>query len=46
MFNGAKVWNELPNQIKSTESKNDFKSKCKMYLFKKMQDKERSDFVM
>ena len=31
--NGAKIWNELPNSIRSTESITEFKKNLKTYLF-------------
>ena len=46
MYQTAKSWNSLPNVIKSIKSKNMFKSKCKSYLFKLMDDKEKCEFVM
>lgn len=46
MYNGAKVWNNLPKYIKCTKTKDDFKNKCKKYLFNTMQDKEKNEFVM
>ena len=46
MYNGAKAWNDLPNVIKDIDSKDVFKSKCKSYLFDKMQNVEVSDTVM
>ena len=33
--NGAKIWNELPNSIRSIESITEFKKKLKTYLFRK-----------
>ena len=46
MFNAAKAWNDIPNCIKNVDSKDDFKMKCKSYLFKRMQDEENNEFVM
>ena len=45
MYNVAKLWNDLPVSIKSVDSKDLFKSKCKTFLFNKMTAKEDSDFV-
>ena len=45
MYNGAKLWNKLPGSIKSSESKDVFKSKCKAYLFNKMSMAESSEFL-
>jgi hypothetical protein len=46
MYNGAKLWNELPVKIKSANTKDLFKSKCKTFLFNKMSLKETSDFIV
>ena len=45
MFNGAKLWNELPVKIKCTD-KDSFKSKCKAFLFAKMSPEEDSEFTV
>ena len=45
-FNGAKLWNKLPMYIKSENTKDGFKSKCKDYLFKQMSIREESEVVM
>ena len=44
-FNGAKLWNNVPLSIKAVESKDNFKYKCKLYLFNKMLENERSEYV-
>ena len=36
MYNGIKLWNDLPNSIKLCESKSVFKCKIKVYLMEKM----------
>ena len=33
MFNGMKLWNELPVNIKCADNKDSFKSKCNAFLF-------------
>ena len=45
MFNGAKLWNNLPSQIKLVNTKEGFKYKCREFLFKTMADKEKCDFI-
>ena len=45
MYNGAKLWNGLPLEIRSIENKDTFKKKCKVLLFKDMEDYENSDFT-
>ena len=45
MYNGAKLWNKLPGSIKTSENKDVFKSKCKVYLFNKMSKAESSEFL-
>ena len=44
-FNGCKLWNNLPNNIKSELTKDGFKSKCKEFLFNRMLSEEESDFI-
>jgi len=46
MYNGAKLWNSLTNNLKSIESKSSFKSNCKLFLFNEMVSTEDSEFVM
>ena len=46
MYNAAKAWNSLPIFLKSIECKNTFKYKCKSFLFNRMAELEKSDFVM
>ena len=43
--NGVKLWNKLPNVIKTSISKDKFKYNCKSYLMSRMKDKEEEDFV-
>ena len=45
-FNGVKLWNELPDNIKMVEDKGAFKSKCKHFLMSKMYKEETSEFTM
>ena len=45
MYNGAKAWNSLPNYIRTQPTKDNFKLKCKEFLFMKMLEIEESDFV-
>jgi hypothetical protein len=45
MFNGAKLWNQLPVSIRTSENKDIFKSKSKSFLFNKMASAETSDFI-
>lgn len=44
-YNGAKLWNSLPNHLKSQESKSSFKRKCKSFLMSKMSREEECDFI-
>ena len=46
MYNAAKAWNSIPVSLRAIESKNSFKHKCKLYLFSKMDEVEKNDFVM
>lgn len=41
-YNGIKAWNELPDHIKNSESKDIFKYKSKQYLFLDMHNQEDS----
>ncbi len=45
MFNGAKLWNKLPDSIKSVTSKDSFKTKCKDQLFQQMEKIENCQFI-
>ncbi len=45
MYNGAKLWNKLPVEIRSIVNKDTFKKKCKALLFKDMENYEKSDFT-
>ena len=44
-FNGVKVWNQLPHEIKSSTSKYAFKYKCKQFMTDRMVDRDISVFV-
>ena len=46
MFNGAKSWNNLPVSVRSVVTKDNFKQKCKCYLFGQMADREDSQFTV
>ena len=46
MYNGAKLWNDLPVTIKSFNTKDLLKSKCTTFLFNKNSLKETSDFIV
>ena len=45
MHNGAKLWNSLPINIKSIQSKDSFKKSCKQYFFGLMEKRENSQVV-
>ena len=45
MYNGARLWNSLPDTIKLIEVKDNFKKKCKKQFFSLMKRKEDSDVV-
>jgi hypothetical protein len=44
-YNAVKLWNNLPLNIKESENKDSFKTKCKAHLMRKLEQVERSDFV-
>ena len=44
-YNGVKLWNELPIDVKSCDTKDKFKQKCKLYLMNKIKHRENDDFV-
>ena len=46
IFNAIKLWNNLPSHVKQINDKVDFKSKCKLYMMKKMRDVELSDYTV
>ena len=45
MYNGAKLRNSLPDDIKLSNSKENFKKKCKAYMFDDMERLENDQFV-
>ena len=45
MYNGAKLWNSLPVSLRSIESRDNFKIKCKKFFFDQMKNIENSQFV-
>jgi hypothetical protein len=45
MYNGAKLWNNLPVNIRMLDSKKLFKTTCKKHLFSVMKLKESSEFI-
>ena len=45
MYNGAKLWNKLPDEIKTVKTKDNFKKKCKSYKFEEMEQMENDQFV-
>ena len=44
-YNGAKLWNHLPLNIRELESKDLFKTSCKKHLLSQMYEKEENQFV-
>lgn len=46
LYNGIKLWNDLPVNIKDECVKRNFKVKCKKYLMNKMCREEESDFTV
>ncbi len=44
-YNGAKLWNNLADHIKLVESKNDYKKKCKAFMFDEMSAAESDVFL-
>jgi hypothetical protein len=45
-FCGIKLWNRLPLSIKTCETKEDFKKRCKGFLFNEMRLEDSSEFIM
>ena len=45
MYNGARLWNSLPVNIRLIENKDNFKKKCKRYFFKEMELCEQNVFT-
>lgn len=45
-FNAIKLWNSLPLNIKTSETKELFKRRCKTFLMSKMESKENNAYVM
>ena len=45
VYNGSKLWNSLPNELKLCASIEKFKYQCKSYLMSKMRENEVSEFV-
>ena len=45
MYNGAKLWNRLPDDIKTVKTKENFKKKCKAHTFDNMEQVENDQFV-
>ena len=45
-YNAIKLWNDLPNSIKCSDSKDTFKTNCKTFLMNKMSNAEQSEYVM
>lgn len=43
-YNGIILWNNLPSDIKQSESLSNFKKKCKLHLFSEMRRKESNMF--
>ena len=44
-FNGSKLWNELPTNVKHVQQKNRFKKECKALLMTRMKEKEEMNVV-
>ena len=44
-FNGSKLWNELPTNMKHVQQKNRFKKECKALLMTRMKEKEEMNVV-
>ena len=44
-FNGSKLWNELPTNVKHVQQKNLFKKECKAMLMTRMKEKEEMNVV-
>ena len=43
---GIKLWNNLPIDIKNSQSKNIFKSKCKRFLMNKMKQDNSNEYTV
>ena len=44
-YNGSKMWNNLDNKIKSSSSKQQFKTNCKKLLMEDLKKSANCDFV-
>ena len=44
-FNGSKLWNELPTNLKHVQQKIGFKKECKALLMTRMKEKEEMNVV-
>ena len=44
-FNGSKLWNELPTNVKHVQQKIRFKKECKALLMTRMKEKEEMNVV-
>ena len=44
-FNGSKLWNELPTNVKHVQQKIRFKKECKALLMTRMKEKEEMNGV-
>ena len=44
-FNGIKLWNELPVNVKTIQTKYMFKKECKTILINRMKGINESEFV-
>ena len=45
-WNGVKLWNKLPNDVKCAKTKSDFKIQCKRCLMKKMVNDEMNEYTL
>ena len=44
-YNAIKLWNDLPNSVKESDSKESFKRNCKLYQMEKMKLLELNEFT-
>ena len=44
-FNGSKLWNERPTNVKHEQQKNRFKKECKALLMTRMKEKEEMNVL-
>ena len=44
-YNGVKVWNDLPIELRKCETKHSFKTKCKKVMMQRMENGSKNEFL-